>query len=283
MLLYLTGAKNSLSKSLDNPQRDANDSLGGYISSTPVPNASLNSLFDTISSYTIEKKQKETIAIGLINKLEKTVKNVELKIISDKHNLANFKVAAVSVGSDYRMESIANRYQEPMSAEFHDATFYRSTIDIEVQQYASIGEEIALFPFGITFTVDEEGWDGTWSAFNKAFSKDENYSIRRISEKRYRITRRDDSVVEESKKCSYVCTEGFRAEFIGDLKTDEDNSVLISETIKPMEAVGLWIQRDIKDSDVLTNSQLLSDYKNKVLKDTVENVEIVIIYELSDE
>ncbi|MEG1462126.1 MAG: hypothetical protein RSC48_03370 [Anaerorhabdus sp.] len=149
----MTGANASLAKSADNPQSDVNRSLGGYISSTPVPNAAINSLFDLISSYTLEKRQKETIAIGLINQLDKAVKDVELKIVTDPDNEATFKIAAVSVGSNYLMEQIANRYQEPMSAEFHDASFYRAAVDIEITQYASEGEEIALYPFNVVVEV----------------------------------------------------------------------------------------------------------------------------------
>lgn len=281
MLLYLTGASTSLVKSEDNPQTDASKSLGGYISSTPAPNAALNSLFDMISSYTLEKKQKETIALGLINQLETAVKNVELKIVTDVDNVATFKVAAVAVSSDnYRMESISSRYQEPMAAEFHDASFYRACVDLEVTQYAGKDEEIALYPFGISFVVQEEGWEGTWKAFEEAFSNDETYEIRRISERTYRIGRRDDTLLETPLKCFYITTEGFKAEFLGELSNKADNTVLISEQLEPKEAIGLWIQRDIKDSSVTSNEQLLEDYKHHVIKETVEDVEIVISYDL---
>lgn len=281
MLLYLTGASTSLVKSEDNPQTDASKSLGGYISSTPAPNAALNSLFDMISSYTLEKRQKETIALGLINQLETAVKNVELKIVTDVDNVAIFKVAAVAVNSDnYRMESISSRYQEPMAAEFHDASFYRACVDLEVTQYAGKDEEIALYPFGISFVVQEEGWEGTWKAFEEAFYNDETYEIRRISERTYRIGRRDDTLLETPLKCFYITTEGFKAEFLGELSNKADNTVLISEQLEPKEAIGLWIQRDIKDASVPSNEQLLEDYKHHVIKETVEDVEIVISYDL---
>lgn len=281
MLLYLTGANTSLVKSEDNPQTDVSKSLGGYISSTPAPNADLNSLFDMISSYTLEKKQKETIALGLINQLETAVKNVELKIVTDVDNVATFKVAAVVVSSgNYRMESISSRYQVPMAAEFHDASFYRACVDLEVAQYAGKDEEIALYPFGISFVVQEEGWEGTWKAFEEAFSNDEIYEIRRISERTYRIGRRDDTLLETPLKCFYITTEGFKAEFLGELSNKADNTVLISEQLEPKEAIGLWIQRDVKDSSVSSNEQLLEDYKHHVIKETVEDVEIVINYDL---
>lgn len=283
MLLYLTGANISLAKSEDNPQTDTSKSLGGYISSTPAPNAALNSLFDMVSSYTIEKKQKETIALGLINQTGKVVKNVELKIVTNEDNVANFKVAAVSVSSDnYRMESISNRYQEPMSAEFYDASFYRACVDLEIIQYAAKDEEIALYPFGISFVVKEEGWEGTWKAFEEAFSNDETYEIKRISEKVYRIGRRDDKSLETPIKCFYITTEGFKAEFLGELHNKSDNTVLISEQLNPKEAIGLWIQRIVKGSSFPSNEQLLEDYKHHVIKETVDDVEIVVSYDFNE-
>ena len=123
MIIFLTGAESSLVKSEVAPQNDAGKSLGGYVSSTPVSSGEVNALFDLISSYTLEKRKRETIALGLVNKLSQAVTNVTLKIVVDKENLATFRVAAVALNNSMAMEKIANRYAEPMSAEFHNADF----------------------------------------------------------------------------------------------------------------------------------------------------------------
>lgn len=281
MMLYLTGAGASLVKTQDNPQTDASKSLGGYISSTPVPNAALNSLFDLISAYTLEKRQKETIAIGLINQFDKEVKDVELKIVTDENHEAIFKIAAVAVSTDnYAMEHIANRYQEPMLAEFYDASFYRAAVDLKINQYASAGEEIALYPFNVSFEVKETGIEGTWNAFEEAFSNDETYCVKRISETIFRIERRDETVLEEPLNCSYITTEGFQAEFLGQLKNKAYNSVIIKDSLKPKEAVGIWVQRIIKKNHYPTNEELLKEYKDKYIRETVEEVEVIISYNL---
>lgn len=283
MMIYLTGANASLAKSADNPQSDVNRSLGGYISSTPVPNAAINSLFDLISSYTLEKRQKETIAIGLINQLDKAVKDVELKIVTDPDNEATFKIAAVSVGSNYLMEQIANRYQEPMSSEFYDASFYRAAVDIEITQYASEGEEIALYPFNVVVEVLKTGIEGTWEAFEGAFSNDETYTVKRITETKFRIERRDETVLESTIQCSYITTEGFTATFLGDLKNKADNTVLISDDFQPKQAIGIWIQRVMKKTQYPSNDELLQEFKDKYIRATIEEVEMIISYNLSDE
>lgn len=280
-MLYLTGAGASLVKTQDNPQTDAAKSLGGYISSTPVPNAALNSLFDLISAYTLEKRQKETIAIGLINRFDKEVKDIELKIVTDENHEAIFKIASVAVSTDnYAMEHIANRYQEPMLAEFYDASFYRAAVDLKINQYASAGEEIALYPFNVSFEVKETGIEGTWNAFEEAFSNDETYCVKRISETIFRIERRDETVLEEPLNCSYITTEGFQTEFLGQLKNKADNSVIIKDSLKPKEAVGIWVQRIIKKNHYPTNEELLKEYKDKYIRETVEEVEVIISYNL---
>lgn len=283
MMIYLTGAQTSLAKTQENPQTDAAKSLGGYISSTPVPNAALNSLFDMISAYTLEKRPKETIAVGIINKFDKAVENVELKIVTDENHEAVFKVAAVSVGEDYAMEHIANRYQEPLMGEFHNATFYRAAVDLEVKQPAAEGEEIALYPFNVVISVKEGGIEGTWNAFAEAFSNDETYDVKRISEKVFRIEMRDETILDTPLECSYISTEGFTAEFLGDFKNKEANSVLLTDHLEPKQAIGLWLQRIIKKNEYKTNEQLLKEYKEKFVLDTLEEVEMIISYNFVEE
>lgn len=283
MMIYLTGASASLAKSADNPQSDVNRSLGGYISSTPVPNAAINSLFDLISSYTLEKRQKETIAIGLINQLDKAVKDVELKVVTDPDNEATFKIAAVSVGSNYLMEQIANRYQEPMSAEFYDASFYRAAVDIEITQYASEGEEIALYPFNVVVEVLKTGIEGTWEAFEEAFSNDETYMVKRITENKFRIERRDETVLPVPLDCSYLSSENFTVEFLGKFENKADNSVLIKETFNPKEAVGIWIQRQPKKNKYASNEELINEYLQKQIREDLEEVELIISYNLVED
>ena len=281
-MLYLTGADASLAKSSEQPQSDVSKSLGGYISSTPVPNAALNNIFDLVSSYSIEKGQKETLAIGLINQFDKEVKNVELKIVTDIDVEATYKIAAVSC-SNYQMEQIANRYQEPMLADFYDASFYRAGVNIKVNQYASLGEEIALYPFNVNVIVKETGIEGTWNAFEEAFSNNEIYSIKRISDLTYRIERNDELVLDTPLTCSYLTTEGFTASFDGNLRNLKNNTVLISNSILPKGAIGLWIQRIISvKKDYTSDDVLVKEYIDKYIKQDTEQVEIIINYDIVD-
>lgn len=277
MMLYLTGADNSLSKSLENPQSDPSKSLGGFVSSSPVPNAAVNSLFDLISSFTLDKRQKETMAIALINKYDFEVKNLELKMVVEENRSCDFKIGAVKISSsNYMMESISSRYQEPILTEFHDASFSKASVDLTISVPANIGEEIALFPFNVNFEAKKSGYDGTWEAFEDAFSEDEIYEAVRISEKVIKIRRRDAKLVETPFSCSYVATESFFASFSGVFKNNLTNSVLLSETLAPNESIGIWIQRIIRKNTYLTDQELFENYKNKVEMPTLEETSLVI-------
>lgn len=283
MMIYLTGANSSLVKSPDAPQTDTAKSLGGYVSSTPVPNGELNALFDLISSYTLEKRKRETIALGLVNKLSQAVTNVTLKIVVDKENLATFRIAAVALNNSMAMEKIANRYAEPMSAEFHNADFQRASVDIEITNPASAGEEIALYPFNVSFEVTESGIEGTWNAFENAFSNDSDYDVERISEKVFRVARHDESVIDEPLTCSYITTAGFSANFKGKFQNGAVGEVTLIDSesqLAPESGIGLWIQRDLKAYKYPTNEQLVEDFKNKVINSDTETAEIVISYNL---
>lgn len=283
MMIYLTGANTSLAKSSEAAQTDPAKSLGGYISSTPVPNGELNVLFDLISSFTLEKKKKETIALALVNKLDQAVNNVTLKVVVGNENLATFRVAAVKPDSSLAMEHIANRYAEPLAADFYSADFQRASVDIEITNPASVGEEIALYPFNVVVGVEESGIEGTWNAFENAFSNDETYDVVRISENRFRVLRKDESVLPEPLTCSYVSTEGFSCDFVGKFANGAVGEVTIIDEdshLNPGEAVGLWIQRDLKKYKYPTNQQLIEDYKNKVIKETIETAELVISYNI---
>lgn len=283
MMIYLTGANTSLSKSSDAAQTDPAKSLGGYISSTPVPNGELNVLFDLISSFTLEKKKKETIALALVNKLDHAVNNVTLKVVVGNENLATFRVAAVKPDSSLAMEHIANRYAEPLAADFYSADFQRASVDIEIMNPASVGEEIALYPFNVVVLVEESGIEGTWNAFENTFSNDETYDVVRISENRFRVIRKDESVLSEPITCSYVATEGFSCNFLGKFTNGAIGEVTIIDEdsqLNPGESIGLWIQRDLKKYKYPTNQQLIEDYKNKVIKETIETAELIISYNI---
>lgn len=280
MMLYLTGASSSIAKSEEMPQTDPMKSLGGYISTSPVPNGALNALFDLVSMRTIKEKTKETIAIALVNKFNYSVSDVTLKIVSTQDSVCKFRIAAVEVGDDYLMEHINNRYSEPLFAEFHDATFYRGFVDVTIIKSGVKGEEVVFDPFNITAEIEESGIEGTFKAINKAFSKSEEYRVIRLTQKTFRIERQDDKLIEEPFECSFISTEDADFSFSDKFTNKADNEVLISDELKPGKAIGIWLQREVIDYVEKTDEELIEDYdKHRQLK-TVEEVDLSINYNI---
>lgn len=282
MMLYLTGASSSITKSEEVAQTDVTKSLGGYISSSPVPNGALNTLFDCISLKTIKDKAKETIALGLVNKLSEKVRNITLKLVTEKENNCAFRVAAVAADKNLCIEHINNRYSEPINAKFYDVSFYRAAVDVEIVKTGTIGESISLEPFGVILEIKAVGYDGIWNAVVEAFSADKSHRVKRLTEKVFRIERTENTVVETPITCSYLATDKAELKFLTDFQNYKNNEVLISENLDPNEGIGIWIQRELSEFTERTNEQMIEDYDEKKQLDTIENVELVINYEIGE-
>ena len=282
-MIYLTGSSSSLVKSGGEfPQNDPMRSLGGFVSSSPVPNSAVNGIFDLISALTLEKRQKEVVGICLINKFDFPVKNVTLKIIGDDTNLAEFRVAAVSVGADLFMEKIANRYQEPIQAEFFSASFYRAGVNVKIEKPAIAGETFVLYPFDVMCEVTSGGFDGTYNAIDSAF-EDTEYTVKRLTDDTMRIERTDEAIISVPEVCSIITDGELVLQFDGTYQNKLDNTVALTDEDKPFltgNAVGIWIQRLIKKSSNKSDEVLFAEYKAKTINNTNEEVEFVLEYDL---
>lgn len=278
-MLYLTGASSS-SKAGEAPQTDTMKSLGGFISTTPVPNGAVNTLFDLVSIKTLKEQTKETIAIGLVNKFNEPVSDVTLKIVGNQDDICKFRVAAVAVDKNNCMEHIYNRYSEPIDAEFHDATFFRGSVDVTIVTPGIAGEEIVFDPFDVTAVVERSGMDGTYEAVNKAFSKCEDYRVKRLTERTFRIERKDDLSIVEPFECSFLTTDNADFSFSDKFRNVKNGEVLLTEMLQPNETIGIWLQREISEVANLSNEELLKDYDEKRKVDTLEEVELVVNYNM---
>lgn len=271
MMLYLTGATSSIERSGGNsPQTDVNKSLGGYISSTPVPNGSLNALFDSVSLISVQRAQPETLGFGLVNEFSSPM-DVKIRIITHKNAVAKFAIAAVATENG-SMERIGSRYALPLYGEFYDASFSRASVEARIEQYAGIGEEILLLPFGVTAKAEVASWDGTFQAIQKAFDGSE-YKVTRVSRRRFVVERLADDVVEPQ-TCRAVSTGAAAIKFFSDLKNDLTGEVNLG-VVQPGQIVGLWLQRTVK-KEYRTNEQILRDRKIGYIEPTEEDVEVVI-------
>lgn len=279
MMLYLTGAKSSIKVSPDSPQTDPALSLGGYVSSSPVPNGALNVLFDEVSLLTLQNRPTECIAVALVNRLTQRVSDVTIAIAGADDDQCDFEIAAVAA-DNFQMEAITSRYNLPIQAQFHNASFRRAGVEVTIDSPAQVGEEFVLNPFDILVEGPKTAdYDGTFAAVEAAFASSSVYQAVRKSEKVFRIERRDLEAVEPFTVSVTTEVGGtLRLTFDGDFRNAVNNTVTLTDMMNPDQCIGLWLKRTVKKSAVKDCCQMFEDYDNKVVEPTVERVQLIINY-----
>lgn len=100
-------------------------SLGGYPSSTPIPNSQIGSLFSRIAPYTLQNEIKSIIGLIIKNEGDNTINDITFYFDLPEDAIGSFQIAAVSLSQDsedrYYMEEIANSQSLPYYATFNDA------------------------------------------------------------------------------------------------------------------------------------------------------------------
>jgi hypothetical protein len=112
------------------------NSLGGYKSSTPIPNDSFGNLFDDLSLYGMKQAKTQYRALVLVNELPETANDVEFWFDSSRTKTlyCDFLIGAVIMNTDADgnpiMENIPTIYSKP---------FYTQLYPANVESKVSIG------------------------------------------------------------------------------------------------------------------------------------------------
>lgn len=107
-----------------NEQPNYVNSLGGFPSSTKVPNDVFDNLFDEISLCEIKDVKTQYRAIILKNDSQEEIANVELWFEQSEDNICSYQIGAtlLTEGEEPFMESIPSVYSKPLGTELFDAT-----------------------------------------------------------------------------------------------------------------------------------------------------------------
>lgn len=103
-------------------QKDPLLSLGGFRSSSMVPNDAFNALFGDISEYSIQKGLPEYIGLILQNTFNTAVENISLWIPKSKTRYCKFRLAVVELLPTNEMETISTINSKPLQAEFYECS-----------------------------------------------------------------------------------------------------------------------------------------------------------------
>lgn len=117
--LYYTGASAPLE-----PQTEPNKSLGGFISSTVIPNSRINTIFRDESIYSKSKNTPEVICIAIKNETAVDLEN--LKLFSEISETYEVHAAVVSPSEDscsnLTFETLESQEELPYYGEFNNVT-----------------------------------------------------------------------------------------------------------------------------------------------------------------
>lgn len=120
MLLLYTGAIQPLTG-----QRNPEKSLGGFVSSTKIPNGRINNLFEDVSYYTKIDKPVQYKAVAIENNTGDALINLKFGINYLQPN-PNYKLelAIVSMNAPYvEMEKLEKTIDEPYYAQFVECIY----------------------------------------------------------------------------------------------------------------------------------------------------------------
>ncbi len=267
MQLLFSGAKNQLAQ-----QRDTTLSLGGFMSSTSIPNGRINALFSSISAYSQRREVSETIGIFLRNNTTFNITNLSItqiysNILGVEDNQADFEWAAVIPTSSNAIELIGSNREIPFNATFFDPTTKRescilrfTTASLDGEMFNILGESIIMDGDGIENMIDV-----TISHFRGVDTfRVEKYSNNNIFIERVALTETNDPVTLTTTGSGASNTVNFGG-FINGVTS-------LVNTILPNESIGLWIKRTIKPAqeiscDVLEEEKLNNKEKIEIIFD----------------
>lgn len=127
------------------------NSLGGFPSSTEVPNDVFDNLFDEISLSEIKDVKTQYRAIIVKNESEEVIENIELWFEKKDSNICSYQIGATLLSNDEQpfMEHIPSVYSKPLYTQLYDAT-----VDSKVSiGNLNPGQMIGLW---LSRTVDKE-------------------------------------------------------------------------------------------------------------------------------
>lgn len=102
-------------------QTRADLSLGGFKSSTMIPNNSLASLFSDLSLYSIQRNSNEFIAVIATNTSATDIVNINAWFEYPPMCQRKIEIAAVDLTAEGAMEGIDSAFSQPYYADFYEA------------------------------------------------------------------------------------------------------------------------------------------------------------------
>lgn len=264
--LYFSGAEEP-----NTEQKVSDKSLGGYISSSKVPNLRKDVLFGLISYRSTQQQLIETKGLFLKN-AGTTKTNIYFTLIYGEDKQSKLEVAFVTAVDDELIEKISSIRDIPYTGTFYEPKSVLASALVEIQTAPIIGENITIL--GVQLNPIEKATkkdlaDKIMSAFEnnstyKAIRKDEDkvkFVYKTFEAKTSAVTFSTDG----SATINNVSFSGF-----------SDGKILISNELLASKCIGIWFKRTFLKQPVLSNDDLLIQ-QNKIKEGYISNIEDIDI------
>jgi len=131
----------TITSGVDQIQPKPSNSLGGFRSSSPVPNGTFSNLFGEISKLTVQRGDRpQYIGLILRNETGAAVTNVEIWFDYPEGAYSTFRIAAVALTANGQMEDVPNSYSKPLNATFFEANGSANLVGVgDIAQDGQLG------------------------------------------------------------------------------------------------------------------------------------------------
>lgn len=289
MRLYYTGSSKPAI-----PQTNPDKSLGGFMSSSLLPNDFFNNIFSDVSKLSIQNKLVETRAVALLNEeIDGDVESIRLYYIYPENTQIKLQVAAVRTTldncGDPVMEKIPSLRGKPLYATFYEASadYARGTMTITVApsngDIISINQDNVAIATTSTFSQTTPTIEDAIDAIVDAFEDNTYYEVTKVVN--------SVTLVPELKFRKLVIgdyTNELELDTAGTAYADSvvlsggfDNSVNIGD-LEYGKYIGLWFRKTILPSVLSSQSgeayceQLFEDFEDGVTPETEEKIELFL-------
>jgi hypothetical protein len=230
MRWYYSGAK-----TLNGAQNTPSKSLGGYISSTMIPNSRIDSMFDELSCYTAQNGVLETKVFYIKNTTTDDVNDLNFFIVYPEDAKFLFKVAAVKANN---VELLKTSSDIPYVGDFVEANVVFAYVDLTVIEHFEVDETVVIE------NVDVEVLDGKKATFMAnavtAFRNNETFTITALNTDVLRLSYIIPGVYTQAPEVICLNEDAITfTTFAGGV----DNSQLLVSELKPDESLAIFLQR----------------------------------------
>lgn len=273
MRFFYSGAK-----SLNSSQTDISKSLGGFISSTSLPNGRLNNLFQDVSLVSLQEESSETKAIFLKNISNKIVQNIVLYFLYPSETISKLQVACVEPVNN-EMELIRSAYDLPYEAEFFEpsAVFSFSVFTLVEDNFVA-SDSIKIENFTIPMSSAPSNAEFMQKA-KTVFSNSEVYNFVQMNETQFKLEYKILGLYSNT-PAIVVQNNAITATIFGG---GVDNSVLIAEEMEPGASLGIWLSKTIIKQNAKNITERFEEFVENnyqpVESTSLEDIQLVIEYD----